>query len=56
MSLSENDRNRRDVSTLFNDRDIEFDDIKLTNLNSITINRNPPLMKKSPVKNILMRI
>ena len=41
-SLSENDRNRRDFSTVFNDQDNEFDSINLTNLDSITlVDRNP---------------
>ena len=38
---SEKDRSRRDMSKVFNDPDKEFDDEKRTNLNSITLNRNP---------------
>ena len=40
-SLHESSRNRRDLSSVFNDLDNEFDKIKLTNLDSITFNRNP---------------
>ena len=40
-SLSEKDRNRRDLSTVFNDQDNEFDSNKLTILDSITVNRYP---------------
>ena len=40
-SLHENDRNIRDLSTVFNDQDKEFDKKKLTNLVSIAVNRNP---------------
>ena len=40
-SLSENDRNRRDMSIVFNDQYIEFDINKLTILDSITVNLNP---------------
>ena len=39
-SLSGNDRNRRDMSTVSNDQDNEFDNIRLTNLDSITVNRH----------------
>ena len=45
-SLHENGRNRRDLSTVFNDQDNEFDNIKLTNIDSITVNRNPYLDKE----------
>ena len=38
-SLSENDRNTRALSTVFNDPDSEFDFDKLTNLYSFTVNR-----------------
>ena len=34
-------RNRRDLSSLFNERDNEFDNIKLTNLDSVSVNRDP---------------
>ena len=40
-SLHESSRNRRDLSSVFNDQDNEFDKNKLTNLDSITVNRNP---------------
>ena len=40
-SPSENDRNRRDLSTVFNDQDNEFVDNKLTNLYSVSVNRDP---------------
>ena len=39
-SLCEIDRNRRGLLTVFNDQDDEFDKNKLTNLVSITVNRN----------------
>ena len=40
-SLHESYRNRRDSSSVFNDRNNEFDNNKLTNLDSVTVNRNP---------------
>ena len=40
-SLHEINRNRRDLSSVFNDQDNEFDDKKLTNLDSIAVNRDP---------------
>ena len=40
-SLQESSRKRRDLSSVFNDQDNEFDNNKLTNLNSITVIRNP---------------
>ena len=42
-SLHESRRNRRDLSSVFIDQDIEFDNNKLTNLDSITVNRGPYL-------------
>ena len=39
--LHESSRNRRDLSSVFNDQDIEFDNTKLTHFNSVTVNRNP---------------
>ena len=39
--LHENSRNRRDLSTVFNDQDSEFDTNKLTNLDSVVVKRNP---------------
>ena len=41
-SPSENHRNRRHLSTVFNDHFNEFDDDKLTNSARFTVNRNPP--------------
>ena len=40
-SLHESSRNRRDLSSVFNDQDNEFHNIKLTNLDSVSVNRNP---------------
>ena len=40
-NLHEINRNRRDLSSVFNDQDNEFDNNKLTNLDSVTVNRNP---------------
>ena len=37
-SLHEINRNRRDLSSVFNDQDNEFDNKKLTNLDSFTVN------------------
>ena len=42
-SLHEINRDRRDLSSVFNDQDNEFDNSKLTNLDSITVNRDPNL-------------
>ena len=42
-SLHEINRNRRDLSSVFNDQDIEFDKNNLTNLDSLTVNRDPNL-------------
>ena len=39
--LHEIKRNRRDLSSVFNDQDNEFDNTKLTNLDSVTVKRNP---------------
>ena len=41
--LHEINRNKRDLSSVFNDQDTEFDNNKLSNLDSITVNRNPNL-------------
>ena len=38
-SLHESSRNRRDLLLLFNDQDNDFDNNKLTNLDSVTVNR-----------------
>ena len=40
-SLSGNNRNRRDITTVFDDQDNDFDNNKLTNLAFVTINRAP---------------
>ena len=40
-SLHENNRYRRDLSSVFKDQDNEFDSNKLNNLDSVTVNRNP---------------
>ena len=40
-SLHESSRKRRELSSVFNDQDNEFDNNKLTNLDSITVIRNP---------------
>ena len=42
-ALSENERNRRDRSIVFNDQDYDVDNLKLTISDSITVNRNPTL-------------
>ena len=39
--LSENDRNKRDLSTVFNDQDNEVINTKLTDLVCFTVNRSP---------------
>ena len=46
VSLSDNNKNRRDMSTKFNDQDKEFDNNRLPNLDSNTVNRNPQLNQK----------
>ena len=54
-SLHESSRNRRDLSSVFNDQDNEFYNNKLTNLDSITVNRDPNLEITSyQIKNMLM--
>ena len=40
-SLHEINRKRRDLSSAINDQDNEFDKNILTNLDSVTVNRNP---------------
>ena len=40
-NLHENNRNRRDLSSVFNDQDKEFDKNKLTKSGSIAVIRNP---------------
>ena len=39
-SLNEINRNRQDLSSVFNDQENEFENNKLTNLVSITVSRN----------------
>ena len=39
--LHEITRNRRDLSSVFNDQDNDCDNYKLTNLDSVTVNRDP---------------
>ena len=41
--LHEINRNKRDLSSVFNDQDNEFGNIKLTNLDGVTVNRDPNL-------------
>ena len=40
-NLHQINTNRRDISSVFNDQDNEFDNNKLTNLDSITNNKYP---------------
>ena len=42
-SLHEINRNKRDLSSVLNDQVNEYDNNKLTNLDSVTVNRNPNL-------------
>ena len=41
--ISLNGRNRRDSSTFLNDQDNELDNNSSSNLDSITVNRNPSI-------------
>ena len=43
VNLHELNRNKRDLSSVFNDQDNEFDNNQLTNLDSTIVNRNPNL-------------
>ena len=43
VNLHELNRNKQDLSSVFNDQDNEFDKNKLTKLDSITVNRDPKL-------------
>ena len=52
-SLHENSRNRRDLPSVFSDRVNEFDFNKLTNLDSVTNNRNPSSNNDISKKNLL---
>ena len=40
-SLHQSSRNRRDLSSVFNDQDKELDNNKLTKLDGVTVNRDP---------------
>ena len=40
-SLREISRNRRDLSSVYDDQDIEFQNKKITNLDSVSVKRNP---------------
>ena len=40
-NLHEINRNKRDLSSVFKDQDNEFDNNKLTNIDSVTVNREP---------------
>ena len=53
-SSSGNSKNRRDLSTLFNDQDIFSEKNKLLNLDSITINRSPTSDKDLANKNYVV--
>ena len=50
-SLSGNNRNRRDITTVFDDQDNDFDNIKLTILPFVTINRAPIVDNDFAIKN-----
>ena len=50
-SLHESNRNRRDLSSEFYDQDNEFDNSKLINSDSVTVNRNPNIDSELSVKN-----
>ena len=52
--LNEINRNRRDLSSVFNDQDNEFDNKKVTNLDSVTVNRNPSLDIESANKKYIV--
>ena len=49
-SLSENDRNEKYVSTVFNDQDNVFDNFRLMNLDTIRLNTNPLLDEEAANK------
>ena len=49
-NLHEINRDRRDLSSVFNDQDTEFDNNKLSNLDSITVNRDPNLDNELSIK------
>ena len=49
-SLTEKQTKRRDLSTVFNYQDKESDKSNLTNLDSITVNRNPTSVTEFSIK------
>ena len=49
-SLHESSRNRRDLSSVYNDQGKEFDNNKLTSLDSVTVNGNPRSDKELSIK------
>ena len=51
-NLHKINRNRRDLSSFFNDQDNEFDNFKLTNLDSVIVNRDPSSDNKLANKKI----
>ena len=53
-SLHEINRNRRDLSSAFNDQDNEIDKKKLTVLDSVSINRRPNSENELGSKKMLM--
>ena len=54
VSLHEINRNRRDLSSVFNDQDNEIDNNKSYNLDTVTVNRNPSSDKDLVKRNISM--
>ena len=52
-SLHESSRNRRDLSSVSNDQDNEFDNTKLINLDSVSVTRNPTSDKELVNENYL---
>ena len=52
-SLSENDRKKRDLSSLYNDQDKDSDNNKLTTFDSLTVSRNPTIDKELSKKNFV---
>ena len=48
--IPENKRNRRELSTVFNNQDNEFDKFTLTNLDRFTPKKNPKLDKEDAKK------
>ena len=54
VSLHDSSRNRRDLSSVFNDPDNEFDNNNLTTLDSVSVDRNPSLDNEVANKNMLL--